>query len=249
MSDFYDRLTPFYHLIHQDWHASVALQGEQLSSLIEAEWPGKRKLLDVSCGIGTQAIGLAQRGFAVTASDLSEKEIERARGEAGLAGATVDFSVCDMRRAHDHHGGGFDIVLSCDNSLPHLLTDDDLLVALRQMFACLVPGGGFVMSMRDYEREERGVNLVKPYGARTENGKRYVLFQVWDFAGEHYDLTFYFIEEDLASQAVRTHAMRSRYYALSTDKMCALMREAGFEQVRRIDDAFYQPILVGTRPA
>jgi hypothetical protein len=73
----------------------------------------------------------------------------------------------------------------CDNSLPHLLTDADLLTALRQMLACLVPGGGFLMSMRDYEREERGVNLVKPYGARTENGKRYVLFQVWDFAGEH----------------------------------------------------------------
>ncbi|CUI03300.1 Methyltransferase [Janthinobacterium sp. CG23_2] len=249
MSDFYDRLTPFYHLIHQDWHASVALQGEQLTRLIDAEWPGKRRLLDVSCGIGTQAIGLARRGFSVAASDLSEKEIERARREAELAGAKVDFSVCDMRRAHEHHGSGFDIVLSCDNSLPHLLTDADLLTALRQMFACVSPGGGFLMSMRDYEREERGVNLVKPYGARTEDGKRYVLFQVWDFEGEHYDLTFYFIEENLATQAVHTHALRSRYYAISTDQMCALMREAGFVQVRRIDGAFYQPILVGTRPA
>jgi SAM-dependent methyltransferase len=249
MSDFYDRLTPFYHLIHQDWHASVALQGAQLSALIEAEWPGKRKLLDVSCGIGTQAIGLAQRGFSVSASDLSDKEIERARREAALAGATVAWSVCDMRRAHDHHGGGFELLISCDNSMPHLLTDADLLIALRQMLACLAPGGGFLMSMRDYAREERGVNLLKPYGARTEDGKRYVLFQVWDFVGEHYDLGFYFIEEDLATQAVQTHVMRSRYYAVSTDTMCALMREAGFEQVRRIDDAYYQPILVGTRPA
>ncbi|SFV01756.1 class I SAM-dependent methyltransferase [Pseudoduganella namucuonensis] len=248
MSDFYDRLTPFYHLIHQDWHASVELQGGQLSALIEAEWPGAGKLLDVSCGIGTQAIGLARRGYSVAASDLSAKEVERARREAAAAGVDVAFSVCDMRRAHDHHGAGFDVVLSGDNSLPHLLTDDDILVALRQMLACLSPDGGCLITLRDYEREERGVNLVKPYGVRTENGKRYLLFQVWDFEGEHYDLVFYFIEEDLASGAVQTHAMRSRYYAISTAKMCELMREAGFDDVRRIDGAFYQPVLVGTRP-
>lgn len=249
MSDFYDQLTPFYHLIHQDWHASVERQGEQLSAVMDTEWPGCRKLLDVSCGIGTQAIGLAKRGFSVVASDLSEKEIGRARREAGIAGAEVAFSVCDMRRAHDHHGSGFDVVISCDNSLPHLLTDEDLLIALRQMLACLAPGGGCLITVRDYEREERGANLVKPYGVRVENGKRYLLFQVWDFDGEHYDLVFYFIEEDLASHAVETHAMRSRYYAVSTGKMCALMREAGFENVRRLDGAFYQPVLIGTRPA
>jgi len=247
MTDFYDQLTPFYHLIHQDWHASVRLQGEQLSNLIEAEWPGSRNLLDVSCGIGTQAIGLAARGLRVSASDLSEGEIVRARREAASAGVNISFSVCDMREAHMHHGSGFDIVISCDNSLPHLLTDQDLLLALKQMHDCLVPGGGCVISMRDYAREERGTNLVKPYGVRVEDGKRYLLFQVWDFDGEHYDLVFYFIEEDLASGEVRTHAMRSRYYAISTDKMCALMRAAGLGQVRRIDGGFYQPLLVGTR--
>ena len=247
MSDFYDQLTPFYHLIHQDWHASVEQQGAQLSAIINAQWPGGRSVLDVSCGIGTQAIGLAQLGFRTTASDLSEREIERARREALACGAQIAFSVCDMRQAHDHHGTGFDVVVSGDNSLPHLLTDQDLLTALRQMLACLAPGGGCLITMRDYEREERGVNLVKPYGVRIENGKRYLLFQVWDFDGEHYDLTFYFIEEDLATQAVATHAMRSRYYAVSTDKMCALMREAGFDKVRRIDGAFYQPVLIGTR--
>ena len=43
--------------------------------------------------------------------------------------------------------------------------------------------------------------------------------------------------------------MRSRYYAISTEHLMELMREAGFAHVRRIDDAFYQPVLVGTRPA
>lgn len=35
------------------------------------------KLLDCSCGIGTQAIGLALVVYNVTATDLSEKAIKR----------------------------------------------------------------------------------------------------------------------------------------------------------------------------
>jgi SAM-dependent methyltransferase len=249
MTSFYDELTPLYHLIYQDWDASVRRQGEQLSAIIETEWRAHLTLLDVSCGIGTQAIALAIRGYSVTASDISEREIARARQEAAARGVDIAFSVCDMRQAHTHHGTGFDVVVSCDNSLPHLLTDEDLLVALKQMLACLSVGGGCIITVRDYESEERGRNLIKPYGVRTENGKRYLLFQVWDFEGEHYDLTFFIVEENLLTQDVKTHAIRSRYYAISTTRLCELMRKAGFHNVRRIDGAFYQPVLVGTRAA
>jgi len=248
MPEFYDDLAPLYHLIHQDWPASVRRQGAQLAALIQAEWPARRRMLDVSCGIGTQAIGLALQGFAVTGSDLSAGAVERARQEAGPWGVSLALSVCDVRQAHGHHGSGFDVVISCDNSLPHLLTDQDLLLALGQMRACLAPGGGCLITLRDYASEERGRHLVKPYGVRLEGDKRYLLFQVWDFDedGEHYDLSFFFVEEDLRTHQTRTRTMRSRYYAVSTDRLCELMRAAGFAHVRRIDDVFYQPVLVGT---
>ena len=249
LADFYDRLAPFYHLIYPDWNASIQRQGEQLGALIEARWPGRRKLLDVSCGIGTQAIALALRGYQVTGSDLSVPAVERARREAAARGLAIELSVCDMRRAHAHHGTGFELVLSCDNSLPHLLTDADLLLALREMQDCLAVGGGCVVTVRDYEREARGRNLVKPYGVRIENGTRTLLFQVWDFDGDQYDLSFFFVAEDLASGAVSTQLLRSRYHAVSTGRLCELMVEAGFDAVRRIDGAFYQPVLVGTRAA
>ena len=41
--------------------------------------PPNARVLDVACGIGTQAIGLARRGFAVTASDVSAGAVRRAR--------------------------------------------------------------------------------------------------------------------------------------------------------------------------
>jgi SAM-dependent methyltransferase len=247
---FYDDLAPLYHLIHQDWPASVRRQGAQLAALIQAEWPARHRVLDVSCGIGTQAIGLALHGFAVTGSDVSAGAVERARQEAGQWGVNLALSVCDVRQAQGHHGAGFEVVISADNSLPHLLTDQDLLLALQQMRACLAPGGGCIVTLRDYAREERGRHLVKPYGVRLEGDKRYLLFQVWDFDadGERYDLCFFFVEEDLPTQQVFTHVMRSRYYAVSTERLCGLMRAAGFQHVRRIDDVFFQPVLVGTQP-
>jgi SAM-dependent methyltransferase len=255
MSSFYDQLSPFYHVIFEDWNASVERQGSQLKTLIQSNWPHHKTILDVSCGIGTQAIGLSKNGYEVTASDLSMNEIERAKREAQQCGQTnISFSVCDMRTAFTHHGGNFDIVISCDNSIPHLLTDDDILSALKQMYFCLRSGGGCLITIRDYDREQRGgKNIIKPYGkAKIENDKRYVALQVWDFDeldAQHYDFTLYLIEDDLNSKEIVTHAMRSRYYAISSEKLIKLMHDAGFENVTRLDEGFYQPVYVGTRPS
>jgi len=247
--DFYDSLASRYHLVFPDWDHSIQRQGEQLDQVIQQQWPGRRTVLDVSCGIGTQALALAARGYSVAGSDLSAKEIERARREADQRGLAIRFQVCDMRAAHDAHGGGHDLVISCDNSMPHLTTDDDLLLAFRQFAACLRPGGGCLITVRDYEQEERGKNLLRHYAPRVEGGKRYVPFQVWDFDGEHYDLSFFLVEEDLATGRVATQVMRSRYYAISAARLFELMWKAGFTEVKRLDGVFYQPVLVGTKPA
>ena len=73
-----------------------------------------------------------------------------------------------MRAAYAHHGRQFDVVVSGDNSITHLLNDDDLLLALRQLYDCTRPGGGCLLTVRDYDREERGTGIVKPYGVREE---------------------------------------------------------------------------------
>ena len=243
----YDELAPLYHLIYQDWNASIERQGRQLAALIEAEWQNTARVVDVACGIGTQALALAERGYQVTASDQSPGAIERARQEAEKRHLPIRFSICDMRAAHAHHGSGFDIAICADNSLPHLLTDDDLLRALQQMRDCVRPGGGCLITVRDYAAEPRGQNIVKPYGVRIDGAKRYLVFQVWDFEHQYCNITCYFVEENLATGEVATRAMRSRYYAVSTTVLMELMSAAGFQNVRRLDEVFYQPVLIGSK--
>lgn len=250
MNDFYERLAPFYHIIYQDWDAAIKEQATQLSTIIHNYWGRDvQTILDVSCGIGTQVIGLASEGYKVTGSDLSPKEIERAKQEARLRNLSIGFSICDMRKAYSYHQSQFDVVISCDNSIPHLLNDREILKALKQIYACTRAGGGCLLTIRDYDQEARGTGIVKPYGIRQVSDKRYLVFQVWDFEGEIYDVSMYFIEEEQKSGKAQTHIMRSRYYALSPNCLMKLMKEAGYDSVTRLDNQFFQPVLVGTRVA
>jgi 2-polyprenyl-3-methyl-5-hydroxy-6-metoxy-1,4-benzoquinol methylase len=121
-------------------------------------------VLDAACGIGTQALGLAALCHRVTASDLSAEAVERASREAGRRSLPIDFSVADMRQAYEHHRRRFDLVIACDNAVPHLLTDEDLLTAFGQFFACVRPGGGVLLTVRDYEKEDKAPWRTLPPG-------------------------------------------------------------------------------------
>lgn len=245
---FYDRFAPYYDLVFsRDFDTSIALHGRQLAALIRQNWGvGLRTILDVSCGIGTQALGLAQQGFQVTASDLSPGAIARARTEAAARNLAVAFSVADMRCAHTHHQRRFDLVLSADNSIPHLLSDAAILTAFRQFYACCKPGGGCIVTVRDYEHEDRTNEQIRPYGIKVIDGTRYLLFQVWRFDGPIYELSMYLVE-DSGQPTCRTEVFRTRYYAITIDRLIDLMRQAGFDQVDCNRDGYVQPAIIGKR--
>jgi SAM-dependent methyltransferase len=149
--EFYDLLAEDYHLVYGDrWDDAVNRQGAALDHIIRDHRPHATDVLDCSCGIGTQAIGLALRGYRVRGSDISERSIIRARDEAARFGADIPFEVADFRDL-DAVGDDFDVVMSCDNAIPHLLDDADVTRALRAMRSKLRPGGLLLIGMRDYD--------------------------------------------------------------------------------------------------
>lgn len=245
-SAFYDKLSSYYHLIFPDWLASIERQGRTLNSIIRSEGgPHLRTVLDSSCGIGTQSLGLAALGYEVTASDISAEAVQRALSEAQQRGLAIEASVADMRKLHAHHGRSFDVVLACDNSVPHLLSNEEILTAFQQFYACTNRGGICLVSVRDYAAIDfSSQTQVHPYGVREVAGVRYVLLQVWDLQPPLYDTTFYVIEHPEHADAV-VHATRATYYAVSIPVLIQLMKQAQFQKVRRIDGEFFQPIIIG----
>jgi len=231
---FYDDLADDYHLNYADWHEAVPRQGRVLAHLIRDRSGDKaaRTLLDCSCGIGTQAIGLALEGFDVTGTDLSRQSVDRARREAQAFGVTVKWGVADFRTLENDVPGTFDVVLSCDNSLPHLLTDDDLRLALTQMNMKLGPGGLLVIGIRDYDALSNERPRFASPQAIDRGADRSVLFQLWDWTddGSRYQTTLFVHKWVQAEWASRTHVATCR--ALKRDDLDRLAAGAGFDDIR-----------------
>ena len=250
MSDarrFYDDLAPLYHLIFENWDTSVARQGYQLAALIAERWGREaRVVLDAAVGIGTQALGLLRRDFHVVASDLSAVAVERARREAAARGLRLPAAVADFR-ALPMAAACADVVLIADNALAHLGSEADIERAFRECFRCARPGGGCLTSMRDYgPPRPAGTIETRPYGERAWNGRPYELRQVWTWQGPRYDVSF---EITPLSGGERATVLTASCLAIPVARIETLMRQAGFQDVARIDGRFFQPIVAGTRPA
>ena len=244
---FYDEFAPLYHLVYQDWDASIVRQGTALASLIAERWGADaRRILDAAVGIGTQALGLLGQGFEVVGSDLSLGAVQRAAREAHLRGLRCRCLVADFR-ALAARSQSVDVVLIADNALPHLEDEEQIRTALAECLRCARPAGGCLITMRDYGvPPPPGTVETHPYGERVWNGRRYTLRQVWTWRGPRYDLAFEIAPIDNPGE--RPIVLTTSYLAIPPDRVAALMREVGFSDVERVDGRFFHPVLVGTRP-
>lgn len=246
--DFYNSLAPYYKYVYLDWDKSVANQAKVLGSIIKEFFGEKKTLLDASCGIGTQSIGLAELGYEVSASDLSDEEVRLARQEADKRRLKIDFQVADMCKVSKVYNKKFDIVLSADNSIPHLLTDEDILKTFKEFYALLNSRGGCIITVRDYQNinPEKQKYILNPRHVHDAPEGKIVMFDLWEFDGDYYNLSMYLVKDN-GNGALETIAMRSRYYCITTDKLEGLMREAGFTSVQTLKDKFYQPVILGLK--
>jgi len=247
-TDFYDELAPFYHLIFEDWERAIERQGEVLAGVLRDAGVGPGdEVLDASCGIGTQTLGLLARGFRVTASDISAGALARLRTELAARGLQTATRLDDLRELRYAADGSLAAVLACDNSIPHLLDDGQILQAFRSCLRCLRPGGIAVFSVRDYARIERRNPDLRPHAVRVEQGARLLAYQLWEWDGDCYDLHMY-LTRDPDGGPCETRVFRSRYYAIGIARLLQLLAEAGFAQPRRLDDIYFQPLLTARRP-
>jgi SAM-dependent methyltransferase len=247
---FYDDLAEHYHLVYEDWGEAMARQGRALQAIfarIFPRWsPGQSlRILDAAAGIGTQTLPLAEAGHHVVARDLSAAAIERLRREASLRELEIDAAVGDMRTLDESLEPGFDVVLAFDNAVPHLVDDDDMVGAFAAWARLLRAGGSVVISIRDYDAVERGVDGEHPYGERVVDGHRYRLGQRWRWQDDEiYDTTLT-VEEEVDGEWVCRVETTARYRAVSLRRLSELMRAGGLLPRRMDGVEFYQPVLAG----
>ena len=248
IQSFYDDLAPQYDKLFLDWQASTREQADILDIIFaDHGYDRSASILDCACGIGTQAIGLAAKGYHVTGSDISDGAIAEARERAAKNRVTIPFERADFRALSDVFANQFDIVIAMDNALPHMLTADDLGAAIRSIVNQIRDGGMFVASIRDYDALLMDKPPYSPpYIHKTEKGQR-VSFQTWTWEGDNYRLIQYIIDDGAILQVSK---FACEYRATRRQEMTDLLMANGCGEVEWLfpeTTGFYQPVIVAKK--
>lgn len=110
--------------------------------------PGRA--LDVGCGEGADAIWLARSGWTVTAIDISDVAVIRARQAAELAGAVVEWVRGDALQT-SFPAGSFDLVSMQYPALPKATGQ----AAVRALLGTVRPGGLLLAVYHNLNDEHR----------------------------------------------------------------------------------------------
>ncbi|SDF73459.1 class I SAM-dependent methyltransferase [Terriglobus roseus] len=246
---FYDDLAEHYHLIFEDWGRSIERQAGVLGPLLENKLTQRPlKILDCACGIGTQALGMAQRGHSVVATDLSKMAVRRASSEARKLGLDIQFHVADMRDLSVLHESDFDAVLVGDNALPHLLTDEALSQALESISIRLKPGGLLLATLRDYDSLLSTRPTFQGPTFYSDNETRRIVHQVWDWDQNQYELHLYLTWNSGSLWTSKHYA--SRYRAITRAELTQSLEANSFKEIEWLmpeATTFYQPIVIARK--
>lgn len=102
------------------------------------------EVLDLACGFGRHAIGMAARGYRVTGIDFNPRYLEIATVDAATAGVAVTWRTGDMRALADTRA--YDGIYSFFTSFGYF-EDDDNEQVLANVARAIRPGGRFLLDV------------------------------------------------------------------------------------------------------
>jgi glycine/sarcosine N-methyltransferase len=180
------------------------------------------------------AIALAQRGFAPAGADLSAGMIERARANTASAGEKISFEVVGFggqaRAFALHPLFPFDALLCLGNSLPHLLSAEDLSAALADFAACLRPGGLLLVQNRNFDavmaHRER---WMEPQSHRQDQSE-WVFLRFYDYDPDGLIAFNILTLQREGEGAWKQNVTTTRLRPLLQTELSAAIVAAGFEQ-------------------
>jgi SAM-dependent methyltransferase len=130
-----------------------------LARALDAQALTSGRALDLGTGPGTQAFALAQRGFEVTASDLSAHAVERAQSEGAARGLAIRFVQDDILATGLE--AGFDLVF--DRGCFHVFPPEQRPHYAQTVSSLVKPGGLFFLKcFSDEQPGEQGPYRLSP---------------------------------------------------------------------------------------
>lgn len=148
-----------------------------------------------------------------------------------------------MRILDAQYASGFDAVICCDNSLPHLLTESDLAVALASMVSATRQGGVVLATIRDYDRHA----AARPVATTPEIAGDRIVFQRWEWLDERvYQASLFILTRDGDRSWSVEHHTGATFRAWQRDEIATVARELGVHAhwLEPLEAGYHQHTLV-----
>ncbi len=234
--------------------APAAGEVEELADFLEAEGvPSGSRLLDVPCGIGRRARGLADRGYRMTAVDANTMAIEvlRRRVPKKLADRIEYRAASPESMPGVKAAESFDGILCLDHAIGRDARERDvaLLARLREHVA---PRGLLVV---DFLHRDFFASRPRPFAYHVVGEVEQHEFRIFDPVSGVLELTWKFYQRDGADLRYRGISS-ARMRLLAPHEAEAILRDAGWTVVARYGgwhkeavSADHRKLLLEARPA
>ena len=252
MGDYYGELAHDYEWLFPD---EIVGAGSELGAtspgsqaLLEAAirtLPPGAPVLDCACGIGSDAMALARRGLAVSASDGSPAMVAETRRRSEQYGITMTIFQSLWQDLPQRVHGSFDLVLCLGNSIVHTETRANRMAALQAIKKVLSPKGTLIVDSRNWELLYRARPRIIPARKVIERqGLRCSSLYIWTFPDEFKspctaEIVLLF-EDGEARITSRRHVIE--FTPFSHDSLAESIHAAGFtvrDSSYRADSSFY----------
>lgn len=255
VADQYTKLSHHYDdWFSVQWPEPVHIQGQAIDKICKAHHlPASARVLDLTCGIGTQSIGMALLGHQVTALDISEGQLEKAKFEADKIkpDLPIDWVLGDATVPEEYVSGSYDLIMSFGNSYPLLGTSEAIEASLQSCLTLLNPGGVLLISMRDHT----DLCARRPYlmgSGKLNNGDRQ---GVWVETGDWLEGENRYISHIMF---IMTEPQHEEHYfpfpplaALTKDEFLNMLEQAGYAAPEFFEKAqhpeFSCPLYIATK--
>ena len=206
---------------------------------LRREWPflearfraaQARRVLDVGTGTGVHAIWFAQHGYQAVGTDPSPEMLRQARLNAGDTSG-VWFTQASLGEQASVVGGRFDAVTCLGNTLPHALTEAELLVALRDLRSVLKSDGVLVVQLLNYDRILATGERFLGLSAGQEGPDEVLFFRFYDYPQSLESgctLTFNVAIMRRTGSDWRWRVESTRLLPVRSDQLLRLLPAAGF---------------------
>jgi len=187
------------------------------------------RILDASAGTGRHVIPLLDRGYQVTASDVSQEMLEVLRKKLKKKGYHIPILCRDVCKIDFREE--FDAAILIFTSFNHLISNRDIELSLFALYQALRPGGLLVFDVANFLNllgrfkpglvehfSKEGVKIIRSTSHRVDDVEDIFL---------HDELTF--VDDD---GVFTSFAEQIPLRIFTSNEVVSFLKDAGFEEIR-----------------